>query len=138
MRLACLETLELEIIGLAETHLIKDNVLNINGYSWYGNNRKSLHRNAKCGSGGAGFLIDNNFGKHYNTEVVDDTFDGILWLKLHNKFDNSKVFVCCCYLPPNHSTRQVDAHEFFIHFCQAFYECNTDIRLDNSNVKRAL
>ena len=26
------------------------------------------------------------------------------------------------------------------HFCQAiqFYECNTDIRLDNSNVKRAL
>ena len=59
MRLACLET---EIIGLAEIHLIKD-VLNIHGYSWSGNNRKSLHRNAKCGSGGVNILIDNNLVK---------------------------------------------------------------------------
>ena len=67
-------------------------------------------------------MIDNKFGKDYNTEVVDDTFDGILWLKLHNKFDNSKVFPCCCYLPRNHFTRQVDAHEFFDTLLSSIYK----------------
>ena len=126
MRLACLETLELEIIGLAETHLIKDNVLNINGYSWYGNNRKSLHRNAKCGSGGVGFLIDNKFGKDYNIEVVDDTFDGILWLKLHNKFDNFQRFlpVVVTYLQIILQDKLMHTN-FLIHSCPAFINIRT-------------
>ena len=34
---------------------------------------------------------------------------------------NSNVFACCCYLPPNHSTRQVDAHEFFDTLLSSIY-----------------
>ena len=52
--------LNLEIIGIAETHLKKCDVLSINGYKWFGNNRQELHKNAKRGSGGVGFLIKKN------------------------------------------------------------------------------
>ena len=32
---------------------------------------------------------------------------------MEHKFDKSKIFACCCYLPPNNSSRQVDVHDFF-------------------------
>jgi len=41
--------LNLDIIGIAETHLKNCDVLNINGYKWFGNNRQELHKNAKHG-----------------------------------------------------------------------------------------
>jgi len=42
--------------------LKKCDVLNINGYTckWFGYNRQEIHKNAKRGSGGVGFLIKKN------------------------------------------------------------------------------
>ena len=122
MRFTCLELLELDILGLAETHLAPGEVLGVNGYTWYGHNRKLLHRNAKCGSGGVGFLIREEFESDYGIEIIDDSYEGILWIKMEHKIDKFKIFACCCYLPPNNSSRQVDVHEFFDTILSGIYK----------------
>ena len=42
-------------IGIAETHLLRDQLLEIDGYTWFGSNRKNIHIRAKKGSGGVCF-----------------------------------------------------------------------------------
>ena len=54
LRSSCLTVADLQIIGLAETHLVGNDNIDFDGYHWFGNNRK-LHVNAKVGSGGVGF-----------------------------------------------------------------------------------
>lgn len=60
--------LELDIAGDAQ--------LNIDDYTWYGHNRTSLHKNAKCVSGGVGFLIKRDL---YNMCVSNKECEGKLW-----------------------------------------------------------
>ena len=42
--------------------------------------------------------------------------DSILWLQLKHRYLDLCIFACVCYLPPNRSSRQVDAHDFLIHY----------------------
>ena len=50
--------MNLDIIGLAETHLRDDgNKLEFPGYKWYGHNRSEIHIRARNGFGGVGFLL---------------------------------------------------------------------------------
>ena len=44
-------------MGIAETHLVNDSVINVDNYEWFGNNRKHIHIRAKAGSGGVGILV---------------------------------------------------------------------------------
>ena len=57
LRKELLNHLDLDIIGIAETHLLNTQVNKIDGYSWFGNNRSNIHIRAKKGSGGVGFLV---------------------------------------------------------------------------------
>ena len=41
LRKEILTYLDLDIIGIAETHLMNGKLLEIDGYSWFGNNRKT-------------------------------------------------------------------------------------------------
>ena len=56
VRQRCVELCNIDIIGIAESHLISDEQLIIDGYSWFGHNRSGLHKRAKTGSGGVGFF----------------------------------------------------------------------------------
>ena len=55
IRKLCVDFADLDIIGIAETHLVGKDELKIPGYIWFGQNRQALHRNAGIGSGGIGF-----------------------------------------------------------------------------------
>ena len=50
----------------------------------------------------------------FNVTVLDDTYEGILWLKLQ-RIDNEGDCFCIgvCYLPPENSTRAINVNEFF-------------------------
>ncbi len=52
MRKKCFEHFNLDIIGMAETHLHGEEEIKWNMYEWIGHNRNELHRKAKQGSGG--------------------------------------------------------------------------------------
>jgi hypothetical protein len=51
-----------------------------------GQNRKSLHRNAKTGSGGIGIFVKQFVYEIFNIDVLDQSFEGILWAYFnHNR-----------------------------------------------------
>ena len=100
LRLSCILGSDFDILGLAETHLVGENTISINGYSWYGLNRKKLHRKARNGSGGVGFFINSTLIEIFNIQVLNSSCKGILWLKMGHKFDDFTLIPCVCYLPP--------------------------------------
>ena len=57
LRSECLLSSDIYILGVAETHLTSRNNLELDGFKWFGNNRKHIHKNARHGSGGIGFLF---------------------------------------------------------------------------------
>ena len=113
IRSLCVHELKLHIIGIAETHLTDNNSLYLEGYQWFGNNRKNIHVRAKTGSGGVGFFIKADLLNYFNVSILDDTSEGVLWLKLDHKFENVSLIPCVCYLPPENSSRRMDVHMYF-------------------------
>ena len=101
-----------DIVGIAETHLINKQELELRNYVWYGHNRRNIHFRAKVGSGGVGFLIKKTLLNDFHVSMLDDTYEGILWLKLIHKQGGDSIVCCVCYLPPINSTRNVDSSEF--------------------------
>ena len=110
---------ELDIIGIAETHLRGHIVPVLDGYTAYTHNRQYLLRNAKCGSGsatiGVCLFIKNVILESYDVNILDNKVDDILWLQLSHKITSECVNCCVCYLSPEGSSRQYDPHEFFNH-----------------------
>ena len=43
VRASCLLSLNLDIVGVVETHLKNDETLEVAGYEWFGQNGKRLH-----------------------------------------------------------------------------------------------
>ena len=121
MRSSCIDTLNLDIICIAETHLTGSNFLHFPGYRWIGSNRKGLHVRARTGSGGVGFFIKERILSAFNIEILDSEFEGILWLKMTNHLSNLSIYPCVCYLPPENSSRQADVHAFFDHLLTRIY-----------------
>ena len=112
LRQECLNSCDLDIIGIAETHLYNNQNIELDGYVWFGQNRKK-HIKAKKGSGGIGFLIKRNLLSSYNVEVVDSDTEGILWLCFNSKCNDDIFYSCVCYVPPSDSTRAIDLNEFY-------------------------
>lgn len=99
-----------------------DDVLFINGYKWIGQNRKALHRNAKNGSGGVGIFIKMYLYDLFHITILDDSFEGILWINFIEKSSEFEFNICICYLPPENSTRQIDKDTFFDTLITQVYE----------------
>ena len=122
MRASCILEENLDILAIAESHLLNEEVLNIDGYTWFGFNRENIHRNAKSGSGGVGFLIKDRILHDFQVSVLDRSYEGILWLKLVNKEDGQVLLPCVCYLPPENSSRAFDVNAFYEHLLVNMYQ----------------
>ena len=122
VRASCLSSLNLDIVGVVETHLKNDETLEVAGYEWFGQNRKHLHVNARCGSGGVGILIKNAILREFECKVVDNSYEGTLWLRLKHKFNRTCLILCVCYLPPENSSRQADVFGFYDNLLTGIYE----------------
>ena len=71
LRSACIKALNLEIIGIAETHLLDNNTISVEGFRWYGQNRTSIHVHARTGSGGVGFSVKESLLEIFNVQILD-------------------------------------------------------------------
>lgn len=98
---------------VSETKLSKGHELHVDGYKWLGHNRQNLHRNAKHGSGGVGVLICDSLWNHFTFEILDKSYEGILWIQFISNVDNFVFNLCVCYLPPEGSTRNIDVNDFY-------------------------
>ena len=108
------KNLDFDVLSLCESFLTDKNVINIDGYTWFGTNRLSIDKRATRGSGGVGFLIKNNICNHFQIEKLDSSSEGILWLKLKNKEnEHEEIMICSCYCPPPSSSKGSLSQEFF-------------------------
>jgi hypothetical protein len=122
VRQRCLETLDVDMLCIAETHLTGAGILTVDGYTWIGQNRKRIHVRAKVGSGGVGVLVKNELYQQFDVCVLEDKYEGILWLSFKHRLITCNFNVCVCYLPPENSTRYVNAHEFFDTLLTGIYD----------------
>lgn len=96
MLASCIHKSNLHILGLAETHLVGQSVVDIEGYTWFGHNRKHIHVRARTGSGGVGVLVRNDVLVNYNVDKVSDSVDGILWIRFSEKKQPGLVLLHMC------------------------------------------
>ena len=113
LRLRSLEFCDLDVIGIAETHLKDSQTLLVPGYSWFNHQRKEIHRKAWSGSGGVGFLVKTSLFDMFDVTVLDKDVDGILWLKFSARHATYTFCTCVCYLPPQRSSRSVPVDDFY-------------------------
>ena len=59
-------------------------------------------------------------------EILNDSIEGILWLKLCHKFENIVILPYVFYLPPENSSRNIDAHHFYDSLMKSNYEYQKD------------
>ena len=128
MRSECLELLNLDIIGIAETHLKGSETLSLPGYVWFGQNRQKLHAKAKRGSGGIGCFVRTQVLQNFKVDIIDSSHEGIMWLHFQPTTDTKAFYFCVCYLPPSDSTRNIDHGEFYDTLLyQSFSHCNDEL-----------
>ena len=113
LRSEAMKFLNLDIIGVAETHLKNNECLEFEGYRWFGHNRTELHRNAWSGSGGVGFLVKQELLNSFDVKIEDNSTEGILWLSLTDFVSQTSLYTCVCYLPPKNTTRPIDPCKFY-------------------------
>ena len=65
------------LLNLANKNMfkLKKKLINMNGYKCFGSNRQELHKNAKRGSGGMGFLIKNNFVETFEIRLLSESIE---------------------------------------------------------------
>ena len=85
----------------------------MHGYTWFGNNRKNLSKRASRGSGGVGMLIKNSVLKELDVAVLENKFEGLLWIQLIHKVSKQQMGICVGYLPASNSSRGNQSQEFF-------------------------
>ena len=80
-----------DVFCITESHLVRDNVITVEGFKWFGNNRQGLHQRAPKGSGGVGIFIRNSLLTEYICRVVDNSYNGILGLQLPHRVQITNV-----------------------------------------------
>ena len=61
-----------------------------------------------------------------NVKVLDDSFEGILWLKLSHKSSSLCILPCACYLSPEKLSRAFDVNGFYDTLLSNIYKFQND------------
>ena len=121
IQIASILMYDLDIIGIAETHLRDDTTPQLDGYTAFTHNRPQQHRRARCRSGGVCLLVKNYINELYNVSILDNKTEDILWVKFISKVTLCHINVCVCYLPPDGLSRRIDPSEFFSNLLSQIY-----------------
>lgn len=113
-----------DLVGLVETHLWRNDQINVEGYKWYGHNRKFQRHNAVRASGGVGFLVKDGVFEEYEIMICSQDTEGLLALKCVHKATGYISVIACTYLPPENSPYGNRPEEFFNKMLLLVYENN--------------
>ena len=100
------------MIGIAESHLRENTLLEVDDYNWHGNDRNDTYRPSSKGSGGVGLFVRKSLYTEFNISNIRSDTEGILWIELHHKTTKELLRFCVCYLPPNNSSRNINSEEY--------------------------
>ena len=80
----------------------------MDGYRWFGQNRKRLHRKAVRGSaGGVGLLIREAILERCTVEILESDVEDILWVRMGqvDEEEGEALLIAVCYIPQNHPVK---------------------------------
>ena len=101
-----------DVLALAETWLKGNEVINVQGYKFFGHNRKQLNKKARRGSGGVGVLIRDDILNEHTVEVIDSEVEDVMWVKMCSTQDDGEgLLLAVCYVPPESSSSGKSAEE---------------------------
>jgi dUTPase len=103
-------SLNCDIISICETHLPISVELAVQGYSWIGFNRTSIHVNAPKPSGGVGLLIKQWIFDVYTVSLIDRSYDGILGVKFLNSATDHDFIVYSQKIPQEGAMPRDSSH----------------------------
>ena len=102
-----------DFIVLPETHCFPNQIIEIENYTLFQNNRKIIS-NCVRGSGGIAIAVRNDIlNDHVIISVFNDKVDGQIGLKLKNSKNDLFVGIVGLYLPPDNYVYGRDAEGFF-------------------------
>ena len=113
-----------DIMCLVETHLVANDDITVDGYTWYDFKRSVKHIRAPKGSGGIGILVKDHMLQAFTVKVVDKSLDGILGIAFTSKTSSMSFIVYVCYLPPENSVWGRNSDYFFSHLVTELYQCS--------------
>ncbi len=79
-----LKQLDLDVLGLAETFLQRDDEPDVAGYTWFGNNRIG----GKRASGGVGLFVREGI----QARILKKDMDGVLWVEVETEEGDNCAF----------------------------------------------
>ena len=87
----------------------------------------NISTRARRGSGGVGILVRSILLLHFCVSVLDNSQDDILWIQLKHRRHCDLIYrLCCCYLPPENSSRGNYAQTFFDSLISQIYTYSED------------
>ena len=95
--------MDIDIIGLCETHLDKDKLITITDYTYIHFKREMQHVKAPHAFGGVGILIHDRIYANNNVSIFDKSFHSILGMEMVNKHTDVRCIYLVCYLSPEGS-----------------------------------
>ena len=81
MRSAVIGFYSPDVVAVGVSWLKGEDEAVVEGYKWFGNNRKHLHKNAVRGSGGVGILVKDEVLKHCTVGILDTSVEDVLWVQ---------------------------------------------------------
>ena len=76
MRSAVIGFYSPDVVAVVKSWLKGEDEAMVEGYKWFGNNRKHLHKNTVRGPGGVGILVKDEVLKHYTVGI----WIPVLWM----------------------------------------------------------
>ena len=107
-----LSQLNFDIVGIVESKLKSDSVLELTDYTWFGHNRTDIRRNDN-GSGGVGLFVKSELFQQFEISVFDKCFRDVLCVEFIDKTTHLKFAICVYYLPPENNVNGRFTADFF-------------------------
>ena len=120
-RESVLLNLDLDILCVNETFLLKNDKIQVSNYHWFGHNRKIVHRRARRGAGGVGIFVHNRVFQYFKVDTLDNDVEDVFWIKLSARNGDMVICLCSCYLPPKDSSHRVEGDIFFSNLMDQVY-----------------
>lgn len=98
-----------DVICLSETHLKKDNTVDIEGYKSFCQNRQGSTR----GSGGVAILVKEELTETHRIKFQQFDVEGVLRAEITDKISDYTVVVYQIYLPPQGTKYGREGHRVF-------------------------
>ena len=97
MEVILVTNLNFDILCLCETFLVGKQEIQLSNYLWCANNRKTISRRVVRGSGGVGILVHKSILQHFTVQVLDNSFEDILWVQIMDNNGSSDLYVFATY-----------------------------------------